>query len=118
MAQHSPDESEFGHVCETPEDWEQRFEKINFHDRSHQGKVLKIYFLYFVALFSYWGSPAFSFMRGRSVRMRVYRLSFAGLTKPHLLCFLGDFLFLTISQSGTFCCLLNLLSFSSCCALL
>ncbi|RZC36828.1 uncharacterized protein BDFB_011843, partial [Asbolus verrucosus] len=39
MAQHSPDEIEFGHVCETPQEWEQRFEKINFHDRKHQGKV-------------------------------------------------------------------------------
>lgn len=40
MAQNKPDEIEFGHVCETPEDWEQRFEKINLQDKQHQGKVL------------------------------------------------------------------------------
>lgn len=39
MAQHKPDEIEFGHVCETPDDWEQRFEKINLQDKQHQGKV-------------------------------------------------------------------------------
>ncbi|XP_044252875.1 uncharacterized protein LOC123003899 isoform X1 [Tribolium madens] len=38
-AQHSPHEIEFGHVCESPQEWEQRFEKINFEDLSHQGKV-------------------------------------------------------------------------------
>ncbi|XP_045477591.1 uncharacterized protein LOC123682830 isoform X1 [Harmonia axyridis] len=39
MAQHKPGEIEFGHVSETPNDWEQRFEKINFEDNNRQGKV-------------------------------------------------------------------------------
>lgn len=39
----SPQEIEFGHVRETPDDWEQRFEKINLENLAHQGKVLVIY---------------------------------------------------------------------------
>lgn len=42
MAQLSPEELEFGHVRETPDDWEQRFEKINLNNRTHQGKVQMI----------------------------------------------------------------------------
>lgn len=39
MAKLVPDEIEFGHVCEDPNDWEQRFEKINLKDNTRQGKV-------------------------------------------------------------------------------
>lgn len=41
MAQLTPDEIEFGHVCENPDEWEQRFEKINLAEHKHQGKVFK-----------------------------------------------------------------------------
>ncbi|XP_060523153.1 uncharacterized protein LOC132700059 isoform X1 [Cylas formicarius] len=39
VAQHNPKEIEFGHVCENPNDWEQRFEKINLENLNRQGKV-------------------------------------------------------------------------------
>lgn len=39
MAQESPEELEFGHVRETPHDWEQRYEKMNLRNLKRQGKV-------------------------------------------------------------------------------
>ncbi|KAK9883753.1 hypothetical protein WA026_001941 [Henosepilachna vigintioctopunctata] len=39
VAQHKPDELEFGHVYETPNDWEQRFEKIDIKNNTRKGKV-------------------------------------------------------------------------------
>ncbi|KAG5898514.1 hypothetical protein JTB14_038468 [Gonioctena quinquepunctata] len=39
VAMEKPDELEFGHVRETPNDWEQRFEKINLQNLKRQGKV-------------------------------------------------------------------------------
>lgn len=41
MAQLKPEEIEFGHVCESPHDWEQRFEKINLAEHSRKGKVFR-----------------------------------------------------------------------------
>lgn len=38
-SQLKPEEIEFGHVCESPSDWEQRFEKINLAENSRKGKV-------------------------------------------------------------------------------
>lgn len=43
MAMEKPDQLEFGHVRETPKDWEQRFEKINLENLNRQGKVSKKY---------------------------------------------------------------------------
>lgn len=35
---------QFGHVCENPHEWEQRFEKRDFNQNLYQGKVYdKIY---------------------------------------------------------------------------
>ncbi|XP_051168200.1 uncharacterized protein LOC127285992 [Leptopilina boulardi] len=31
---------QFGHVCENPTEWEQRFEQKDFENNRHQGKVL------------------------------------------------------------------------------
>lgn len=39
IAQNKPEELEFGHVRETPTDWEQRFEKLNLDNLNRQGKV-------------------------------------------------------------------------------
>nr|XP_023015970.1 uncharacterized protein LOC111505405 isoform X1 [Leptinotarsa decemlineata] len=39
VAMEKPNELEFGHVRETPNDWEQRFEKINLENLKRQGKV-------------------------------------------------------------------------------
>ncbi|XP_072394850.1 uncharacterized protein [Diabrotica undecimpunctata] len=39
VAMEKPDELEFGHVRETPNDWEQRYEKLNLETLKHQGKV-------------------------------------------------------------------------------
>jgi hypothetical protein len=71
MAQHSPDEIEFGHVCETPKDWEQRFEKINFRENTHQGKVLRIFFLSLLLVCSV-RRGVVGFMCARSISMCVY----------------------------------------------
>lgn len=30
---------QFGHVCENPHEWQQRFEKRDFNKNNHQGKV-------------------------------------------------------------------------------
>jgi hypothetical protein len=30
---------QFGHVCENPNEWEQRFEQRNFNENHFQGKV-------------------------------------------------------------------------------
>ncbi|XP_044727474.1 uncharacterized protein LOC123291082, partial [Chrysoperla carnea] len=35
----APDKLEFGHVCEGPHDWEQRYERKDFGAKKHQGKV-------------------------------------------------------------------------------
>ncbi|XP_067000047.2 uncharacterized protein [Anabrus simplex] len=34
-----PHEIEFGHVCENPDEWEQRFEKKDFKNNRHQGQA-------------------------------------------------------------------------------
>lgn len=39
MAMVKPGELQFGHVSETPHDWEQRFEKIDLENLKRQGKV-------------------------------------------------------------------------------
>ncbi|XP_076259388.1 uncharacterized protein LOC143195781 [Rhynchophorus ferrugineus] len=39
VAKNSPKELEFGHVCENPNEWEQRFEKLNLETLNRQGKV-------------------------------------------------------------------------------
>ena len=39
----APSKIEFGHVCENPTEWEQRFEEKDFKNNHHQGKV---YFCY------------------------------------------------------------------------
>ncbi|XP_057653647.1 uncharacterized protein LOC130892306 isoform X1 [Diorhabda carinulata] len=39
VAMDKPDELEFGHVRETPNDWEQRYEKLNLENLNRQGKV-------------------------------------------------------------------------------
>lgn len=41
LAQLAPLIWEFGHVRETPDDWEQRFEKIDAGEHTHRGKVFK-----------------------------------------------------------------------------
>jgi hypothetical protein len=82
MAQHSPDEIEFGHVCETPKDWEQRFEKINFRENTHQGKVLRIFFLSLLLVCSV-RRGVVGFMCARSISMCVYCLSFEDPPKFH-----------------------------------
>lgn len=40
IAENAPGEIEFGHARETPDEWEQRFEKINDNTHSRQGKVV------------------------------------------------------------------------------
>lgn len=42
MAMEKPDQLEFGHVRETPYDWEQRFEKLDLATLKRQGKVLNL----------------------------------------------------------------------------
>lgn len=39
VAMEKPEELSFGHVKETPHDWEQRFEKLNLKNLNRQGKV-------------------------------------------------------------------------------
>lgn len=39
MLQSAPKQIEFGHVCENPNEWEQRYEKKDFDRNRHQGKV-------------------------------------------------------------------------------
>ncbi|XP_012272386.1 uncharacterized protein LOC105695424 [Orussus abietinus] len=36
----APFKVQFGHVCENPKEWEQRFERRDFELNHHQGKVL------------------------------------------------------------------------------
>ncbi|XP_033226306.1 uncharacterized protein LOC117178888 [Belonocnema kinseyi] len=36
----APLKFEFGHVCENPTEWEQRFEQKDFKKNRHQGKIL------------------------------------------------------------------------------
>lgn len=43
----APHKIQFGHVCETPDDWEQRFERKDFKENKHQGKV-KIHLKMFI----------------------------------------------------------------------
>lgn len=31
---------EFGHVCENPSEWEQKFERRDFDNNRHSGKVI------------------------------------------------------------------------------
>ncbi|XP_046589273.1 uncharacterized protein LOC107220076 [Neodiprion lecontei] len=37
--QPTPNKIEFGHVCENPREWEQRFEQKDLKNNRHQGKV-------------------------------------------------------------------------------
>ena len=39
MEQLAPQKLQFGHVCENPNEWQQRFEKNDFDDNRYQGKV-------------------------------------------------------------------------------
>jgi hypothetical protein len=39
MLKSGPDQIEFGHVCEDPHDWEQRYEKKDLAKQRHQGQV-------------------------------------------------------------------------------
>jgi hypothetical protein len=39
MLQSGPDQIEFGHVCEDPHGWEQRYEKKDLAQHRHQGQV-------------------------------------------------------------------------------
>ena len=39
MLQSGPDQIEFGHVCEDPHGWEQRYEKKDLAKQRHQGQV-------------------------------------------------------------------------------
>jgi len=39
MLQSGPDQIEFGHVCEDPHVWEQRYEKKDLAKQRHQGQV-------------------------------------------------------------------------------
>jgi hypothetical protein len=39
MLQSGPDQIEFGHVCEDPQEWEQRYEKKDLAKQRHQGQV-------------------------------------------------------------------------------
>lgn len=38
-AQLAPYKIEFGHVCEDPDDWEERYERKDFKKHRYQGKV-------------------------------------------------------------------------------
>lgn len=56
----SPYKIEFGHVCEDPNTWEQRYEKKDFKNHRDMGKVKHIYYLalsltffYFLSLFRF-----------------------------------------------------------------
>lgn len=40
----APLKIEFGHVCENPTEWEQRFERKEFDNNRHSGKVIVILF--------------------------------------------------------------------------
>lgn len=42
--QSAPNVIQFGHVCENPTEWEQRFEQKDFGTNRHSGKVIR-YFL-------------------------------------------------------------------------
>lgn len=39
--QYGPRQVEFGHVCEDPNEWEQRFERKDMDKAHHQGQVLR-----------------------------------------------------------------------------
>jgi len=39
MLQSGPHQIEFGHVCEDPHEWEQRYEKKDLAKQRHQGQV-------------------------------------------------------------------------------
>lgn len=39
----APFEIEFGHVCENPNEWEQRFERKDFDKNRYSGKVILIF---------------------------------------------------------------------------
>jgi hypothetical protein len=39
MLKSGPDQIEFGHVCEDPHTWEQRYEKKDLAKHRHQGQV-------------------------------------------------------------------------------
>lgn len=47
QVQLSPTLLEFGHVKETPDDWEQRYERKNMAENRHQGKVKNNFYLVF-----------------------------------------------------------------------
>jgi hypothetical protein len=40
MLKSGPHQLEFGHVCENPHDWEQRYEKKDLAKHRHQGQVV------------------------------------------------------------------------------
>lgn len=39
MLKSGPDQIEFGHVCEDPHEWQQRYEKKDLAKQRHQGQV-------------------------------------------------------------------------------
>lgn len=41
--QYGPKQVEFGHVCEDPNDWEQRFERKDLDKQHHQGQVQRVH---------------------------------------------------------------------------
>lgn len=49
----SPYKIEFGHVCEDPNTWEQRYEKKDFKNHRDMGKVKHIYYLALSLTFFY-----------------------------------------------------------------
>lgn len=42
----APLKIEFGHVCENPTEWEQRFERNDFDNNRYSGKVITLFLDY------------------------------------------------------------------------
>lgn len=47
MEEIAPRAIQFGHVCENPKEWEQRFEERDYEKNRHLGKVMPPYFIFY-----------------------------------------------------------------------